>query len=321
MFSGWYQVTFVHELGEELTPATIGETPLVLVRTPGGIRAFDAACPHRGAHLAYGGRLAGDAIICPFHGKRIGLGSCAHGLYKVREHPVLSNGGMVFIRLGASPDYGFGAFLDELATSHLFLPGFAHEIDVRADIVIENAFDATHFLPVHKIRNEPRFTVLSDGADRQSPFTVEGIFELPHSPWQRCAPNASSLRVPFVARAFSPHVVVSSLGGTYPYVALTAATPRPGSGCVIRFSLAIPVTANEATPPEKQKQLYLYLLERSRAGIEQDAPIWEHLIELPSATYDVADGTVLAFREFCDSFRKSNEERLLTYDVIRSRKA
>jgi 3-ketosteroid 9alpha-monooxygenase subunit A len=109
--------------------------------------------------------------------------------------------------------------------------------------------------------------------------------------------------VPFVARAFSPYVVISQLGGDSPYVAITAATPRPEGGCVIRFSLAITAATHDAMPAERRERLSRYLMEHSLAGIEQDVPIWEHLIELTPPDYDAADGAVVAFREFCDSQR------------------
>lgn len=303
MDRGWCQVAYEHELDTQLTPAAIGPTPLVLARTPEGIRAFDAACPHRGAHLGYGGRLDGEVIVCPFHGKRIGLGECA-GRYRVREYPVLGYGGMVFVRLSAGPDNGFGAFLDDLAASHLFIPGVSRSVAVPAELVTENAFDATHFRPVHGTSNEPSFTILPAEHEATGTFAVAGTFTLPASPWQRASAGTRTVCVPFVARAFSPYIVISRLDGDSPYVAITAATPRPAGGCVIRFSLAIPTATHEAMPAHRRESLYQYLMEHSLTGIEQDVPIWEHLIELPAPHYDAADGVVVAFREFCELFHR-----------------
>ena len=85
MYRGWYHVAFERDLSDELTAATIGELRLVIVRTAEGINAFDATCPHRGAHLAFGGRLDGGALICPFHGRRINLGYDAKADYCIRD--------------------------------------------------------------------------------------------------------------------------------------------------------------------------------------------------------------------------------------------
>jgi 3-ketosteroid 9alpha-monooxygenase subunit A len=302
MYRGWCQAAYEHELDAPLTPVAVGSIPLVLARTPEGIRVFDAACPHRGAHLGYGGRLDGDAIVCPFHGKRIGLGM-GTGRYRVREHPVLGYGGMIFVQLGAGPDNGFGAVLHDLAASHLFVPGFRRSVAVRAELVVENAFDVTHFRPVHGIGNEPSLTILPDEPATRGTFAVTGTFTVPASPWQRTAAGTCSVSVPFTARAFSPYVVISRLGGNDPYVAITAATPRLEGGCIIRFSLAIPTATHATLPADRREGLHHYLMEHSLAGIEQDVPIWEHLIEPSAPNYDAADGAVVAFREFCASFR------------------
>src|SRR5690349_18065891 len=85
---GWYQVAFERDLQRELTPASLGATRLLLVRGE-GVRAFDATCPHRGAHLGFGGRLEGDAVRCPFHGYRIGLTAAGGHPFRAREYAAL----------------------------------------------------------------------------------------------------------------------------------------------------------------------------------------------------------------------------------------
>ncbi|MFE3171593.1 Rieske 2Fe-2S domain-containing protein [Amycolatopsis sp. NPDC059090] len=299
MYAGWYQAAFEHELHPGLTPVDLGPARIVLARTPDGLRAADAACPHRGAHLGHGGQLDGSAIVCPFHGKRIGIGEQAPGRYRVREHAVLGYGGLVFAGWETGDGGPFAELLDKLAVTHLFLPGFTLPARVRADLVIENAFDGTHFRPVHGIGEDPGLTLVP--GDRDS-LTARGVFVLPKSEWQRG--GEKSVAVPFEATAYSPHVVVSRMGGDYPYVAITAATPRREGGCVIRFSLAVPLSAHEAMPAQRSEELYRYLLERSRAGVEQDLPIWENLIDV-EPDYDNADRTVLAFRRFRDQFRSA----------------
>lgn len=298
MEAGWYQAAFERELHDELTAAEIGEVPLVLVRSPERLRAFDAACPHRGAHLAYGGKLDGAAIVCPFHGKRIQLE--ATGRYRVREHRVLGFGGMVFVGLGEHCDNGFAELLDKLAVSHLFLPGFTMTVAVTADWVIENAFDGSHFRPVHGIGNDPSLEVVAPEPGDELTLTARGIFLLPPSPWRRT--GGEPAEVPFVAKAFSPHVVITEIGGEFPYTAITAATPRPGGGCRIWFSVAVPADGHESLPAERARRHYRYLLESSRAGIEQDVPVWEHLQPI-EPDYDRADHTVIAFREFRAKFQ------------------
>jgi nitrite reductase/ring-hydroxylating ferredoxin subunit len=45
-----------------------GEELIARTDATGGLRVFDAYCPHQGAHLGYGGKLDDDCLRCPFHG-------------------------------------------------------------------------------------------------------------------------------------------------------------------------------------------------------------------------------------------------------------
>ena len=92
-YRGWHQIAFERELKETLTPIELGPLSLVLVHDQNRLQAVDAICPHRGAHLAYGGRLDGGAIICPFHGHRIGMGEAGGCPYAVGRYRTLTAGG------------------------------------------------------------------------------------------------------------------------------------------------------------------------------------------------------------------------------------
>jgi phenylpropionate dioxygenase-like ring-hydroxylating dioxygenase large terminal subunit len=49
---------------------------MVLLRTRSGhVRLLEAYCPHLGAHLAVGGRVEGETLVCPFHGWRFDTAS------------------------------------------------------------------------------------------------------------------------------------------------------------------------------------------------------------------------------------------------------
>jgi nitrite reductase/ring-hydroxylating ferredoxin subunit len=50
------------------------DVSLVVVRTRRGLFAFDDMCPHVGGSLR-GGKVAGAAVTCPWHGRRYSLAS------------------------------------------------------------------------------------------------------------------------------------------------------------------------------------------------------------------------------------------------------
>jgi nitrite reductase/ring-hydroxylating ferredoxin subunit len=66
---GWYQVGWSAEF-ERGRPHALQffGNDLVAYRDEGGaLRVLDAYCLHMGAHLAHGGRVDGDGIVCPYH--------------------------------------------------------------------------------------------------------------------------------------------------------------------------------------------------------------------------------------------------------------
>jgi phenylpropionate dioxygenase-like ring-hydroxylating dioxygenase large terminal subunit len=106
--NGWFAVDFSHELREGDVKAInyFGEE-MVLFRTRSGdARIVDAFCPHLGAHLAYGGRVMGDTVRCPFHGWQFDgeTGECTAIPYcqkvppqaRVRAWPTQEKNGMVW---------------------------------------------------------------------------------------------------------------------------------------------------------------------------------------------------------------------------------
>lgn len=294
-YRGWYQIGF-GEIGPgPLTPARVGSQRLVLVSDPAGgrLRAFDADCPHRGADLARGTPEDG-VIVCPFHGLRVRLGAdagCKHG---VREHEVASVGGSVFVRLDGGADLGLAERLRDLDRRCWIVPGFEMPLRAPHEFVAENAFDGAHFHCVHQVQNHPNVEVAT-GADGELVGT--GVLEVPASAWQKSAAQGS-VAVPITVRAFSPGVVVTDMGGAYPYAMVTTATPS-AEGCMVRLSFAMPRTGGANGP---DRRMCDYMIAQARKGLEADRLIWESLNPGHVPQYLAEDGAVIAYRKFCAQF-------------------
>src|SRR3954452_7500140 len=80
---------------DEPTAATVGDTPVLLVRHRKHVHAIHDRCSHRGCSLAETGDLDGETIQCGCHGSRFSLrnGAVERGpatspqpAYEVREH-------------------------------------------------------------------------------------------------------------------------------------------------------------------------------------------------------------------------------------------
>jgi 3-ketosteroid 9alpha-monooxygenase subunit A len=304
-YVGWYQVAFTRELKGDVSPAQIGSLPLVMVKTSAGLRAFDATCPHRGAHLGYGGELAGNTLVCPFHGHRVHLGLGARGRFAVREYPTLEIGGLAFVLLSAHHENGLTEYLRRIERSYSFTPGFLLSATVPPDYVIENAFDAAHFQAVHGITRRP---ALRFGESKHGELRVESVFRTNRpSLWRQAAldnptnpSRAPGVPLRFVARAFSPTLVATELADcTDSHVVITAATPTQGGTTQIRVSAAI--GPGERTADE-QLEIARRLLRDSQTAFAQDLAVWNHLIPGAAQRYAPGDTAVLRYRAFCERF-------------------
>jgi phenylpropionate dioxygenase-like ring-hydroxylating dioxygenase large terminal subunit len=296
---GWHKVGFSRDFEAPLTPVDIGRKRLMLVDDGESIRAFDATCPHRGAHLAYGGTLDEDVVVCPFHGRRIGLGEAGAAPLGVAEHPVLDYGGSVYVLPDGENDTGLPEYLAGLAETHCFVPAFTLDAPVPPELVIENAFDTDHFTAVHGISNRPHMEV-SEGPD--SRLEVRAEFEmLAARPWGGQSDGATTaVRTSFLARAFSPGLVATDVGDPdRPHVVITGAVARADGGSTVRVTLAV---WDDGEPGGPDHATTMALARDSRLAFEQDLEIWEHLDVAATNHLDEIDEPVRRFREFCSAF-------------------
>jgi len=298
MYRGWYQVAFERELTGGLTAAEVGDHPLVLVRCDDTVAAFDAACPHRGAHLGRGGRLDDGAIICPFHGHRVELSEASVSPYRARRYPTRALGGLVFVLLDDRHERGFGEFLEGLNRTHLIVQGFTLTARTSPELVIENGFDHRHFRLVHGLEAVSGLT-LRPGEHGE--LLVEGAFLARSSvPWLSGSRDGQESKIRLLIRVFSPALCVTELGDGHDcYQVISGATPTADGRCAIRVSVAVPPAADGARPDPR---VVHSLLRDSKASYEQDIAIWESLVPGAPPRFDDEDRLVLEFHRFCRGF-------------------
>lgn len=287
---GWYQVAFERETLGELTPASLGDKQLVLVRRGEELRAYDATCPHRGAHLAFGGRLRENAIVCPFHGYQVRLGTDHYHRFSVPEYPVATIGGMVFARVSPGHDNGWVHYLEELDRTQFIINGFEMCVRAPMETVIENAFDQRHFQAVHGVRAD-EFVVRTS---ESGALTVDSTLYVPN-----VSTGGTDSVSPAHYRAVvpSPGVAAVELRGPAPYTIVTGATNTATLGeCVIRLSVAYPRSVWRTAPTAA---VYEPLFQYSRRGLEDDRLVWENLAPPTSPWWMPEDAPVREFHQFC----------------------
>jgi 3-ketosteroid 9alpha-monooxygenase subunit A len=300
---GWQLLAFRHELTDEITPLTVGRHRLIALRDGDEVRVFDGSCPHRGAHLGYGGVRAAECIVCPFHGRRIRLGG--DGRRSIAEHRVLLAGEAIFIRLGDDPDgdRGFEQTIKEIAATRTVVAAARQAVSAPASFIVENAFDVDHFAAVHRV---PRVRSLGVRTDDSGVLAIEAEFRTMVSPWapseQRETARSRALAQGgarwefasrFHARAFSPGLVITEFGPPDATHYVITGAVVSGSGCVARVAVAV--------LPQLEAQLQPLIAGAGKA-LAEDLTVWDHLDLDLAPQYDARDEPVLAYREFCAGF-------------------
>ena len=291
--SGWFQVAFRDEIDHGITPIAFGDRRLAAMRNESGIRVFDATCPHRGAHLGYGGRADPQGVVCPFHGNKVALGRMESG-FCVREYETAICDEMVFVCLSDASTPDLAAALKELGDNYTFVKGFTLDVDTSVELVIENALDSAHFKEVHGLEAVP---LLKMHYGSYGELIGEGTFLIP-TPFE-------TARVGFKARVFSPGIVVSELSGEppYDYVVISAAVPREQiSKCTVRLTVAI-----KSTGEQSSQELADFLISEGRKGLELDQAIWNHLAVDHQPQWSDIDQPLIEFADFCQQFRSSED--------------
>ena len=179
--TGWFMIGWSLEfpVGEVRPLRYFGEDLVAYRDESGGLHVLSAHCRHLGAHLGYGGTVAGDCVECPFHGWRWGPDGRNRFIpyqperpnraLTLRVFPVVEQHGCAFAWhqphgeppkwempdiLGSFPQFG-----TDPAAYYRPYPEFSRftgREPVHPQIVAENGPDTAHFRYVHHATVTPR---------------------------------------------------------------------------------------------------------------------------------------------------------------------
>ncbi len=172
---GWYWLVRSTEVRiKKAVPAKFLGTELVLFRGEDQVvRAFDAHCPHMGAHLC-DGFVEGNSIRCPFHfWKYDQSGKCVEipaqkdnaTIPSLRSHKVAEAYGLIWIWTGDPNDSEEVPVIPELRGIPIESTlGAQFTKNCHPNVVMINAIDIQHFRSVHQliVDLEMKVTPLSD---------------------------------------------------------------------------------------------------------------------------------------------------------------
>jgi phenylpropionate dioxygenase-like ring-hydroxylating dioxygenase large terminal subunit len=159
---GWYWLVRSGEIKRgKAHPAKFLNTEIVLFRGEDNVvRAFDAYCPHMGAHLC-DGFVEGNSLRCPFHYWKFNSdGKCieipaqveTNNIPGLKSHKIQEAYGLIWLWTGDMSDPEEIPVIPELKgipTDYKLGSNFLKKC--HPNVVMINAIDAQHFRSVHQL--------------------------------------------------------------------------------------------------------------------------------------------------------------------------
>lgn len=310
---GWFVVALAQEIepGKVHSLRYFGRDLVAFRGESGRVHVTEAYCPHLGAHLAYGGKIEGDNIRCPFHGWSYdgASGRCMEVPYadrvppkaKLDALPTLEQDGVVYV------------FYDPERGEPWPLPPLEHEGWTRGRAIhwpglrshpqeiSENTVDTAHIGPVHSghgahVKSVPQ----REGEVMRIQINFEASGELVGMPEQI---NDVHL-----------DVTMRGLGWMYVHTHVPNAgvdacqriyvTPVDDSTVDIRGIIHVKAT-DDPTFTEDLERLFF---EAYCSDFPKDFPIWENKRYLERPVLAKGDGPIGIYRRWCTQFYPKQPE-------------
>lgn len=318
--TGWFQIGWSGEIAPGATKAMkyFGEDMVAFRTEDGKLTVMDAHCKHLGAHLAYGGKVKKDCIVCPYHGWQWGSdGANVVVPYqdkptgaKLRTRHIIERHGIIFMwhdPAGGAPR-GDGWELPDLFTGvpqvpakeEDFYPCYPHAIvdkpgePIHPQMVVENAPDTSHFHFTHGTPETPDLLWfdVSDGAWRS-----EMGFKSPKT-------KEVALSLYTLAPCISLSFTIFN-GKSVKYRLILTATPVDDATSHFRVNYFFP---RDPTSPDVMPESLRAFARQTVELYEEDARMWRHQIFVQRPVYakqDIAGYT--AMRKWSERFYEAPE--------------
>jgi nitrite reductase/ring-hydroxylating ferredoxin subunit len=283
--NGWFAIARADEIapGEVRALRYFGMDLVAWCGTDSGVHVAEAYCPHLGAHLAVGGRVDGEHMVCPFHAWKFDgeSGRCVEIPYAtseriparaaLRSFPTIERNGLIFAWHhldGGDPFFDVPIVAEFGSPDWLPLLMIDFRIATSCQEMAENNHDFAHFQYVHGADAIPEGDEFVDGTYKRvnSPGLERETFGL----------GLGVVRVPGVV--------------TF----LSSATPVDADNVHVRWIFTSPVAEGE--------EMLRMVSEKFGTGVTQDIPIWENKIYRDRPLLCDGDGPIAQYRRWCQQF-------------------
>ena len=300
---GWFAVAFSDELARgDVKPLTRFGRELVLWRdASGAVGVADAYCPHLGAHLGHGGRVEGDALVCPFHAWKFGRdGACSAMPYgrripsnaRLEPYPVREQDDVILVfndpaRDGTAPEWEMPRFdLTPWSQARRAVRVFrGHPQEVA-----ENSADAGHFEFIHK----------TGPAKIGRTPTTEGPFysSLIVSDLDRGGPGEGMPAIHSEVASHGPGLSLNDIDAGLKSFTRVYHTPIDGEQIEVRLMSYIQAPGD----PDEVERLADIVAEQTFSQVDDDIVIWENKRYRSAPALNETEGPVAEFRRWYGQF-------------------
>lgn len=304
---GWFVVAEAHEItpGKVHSMRYFGRDLVAFRSESGKVHVTDAYCPHLGAHLAFGGKVEGECIRCPFHGWKFegATGKCTEVPYadrvppkaKIDALPTLEQDGVIYVF--HDPEQGEPWPLPPLEFEGWTGGRTIHWSGLRShpQEICENTVDTAHIGPVHSgvgahVKSVPQ----REGEIMRIQINFEASGELVGMPDQM---NDVHLDVTMRGLGWMyVHTHVANVG--VDACQRIYVTPIDESTLDIRGIIHVKKTDD----PEFTAELHRLFFEAYCSDFPKDFPIWENKRYLDRPVLAKGDGPIGIYRRWCTQF-------------------
>lgn len=300
----WWVIGLSEQLSAgDVVPLRYFGGDFVLFRTKAGVvHVLDAACPHLGAHLGYGGQVSGNNLQCPFHAWRFdGSGTCVAtstgeavpdaARRALRSWPVEEHAGLILMHRdldgGATPAWRVPHLIPFGSPEWTPPEWRTWELESHPQELMENAVDLHHFKHVHRwplaedverTVHGPIFKLLNRFRDEDESLGNGGCVSTSH----------------FGLGLTYTHTTRGGVEG----VTVSAITPVEGERVEVRCGVAV----KKLEDADRTAQLLASMSERVFRYVAQDVVILTHKAYVDRPPLTESEEGIRTYREWARQF-------------------
>jgi 3-ketosteroid 9alpha-monooxygenase subunit A len=300
---GWFAICFSDELaaGQVKAVRYFGRDLALWRGADGRPRMLDAYCRHLGANMAFGGRVHGDYLECPFHSWRYdGAGTVREIPYAkvippqarrecVRAWPMEEQNRFVWAWYhpdAVEPLWAVENFPETLSPQWTEYEKHEWLVYCPLQTMAENGVDVAHFRYLHGTASYPDWVVSMHGHRRET--TVKAKMETPRG----------TVDGAITAGVVGPGQPWTRFTGICETLLVTGCTPVEKDTVHLRFAF----TQQRADREGARAGVARAIIKDICRQLDQDKVVWDRQHHIARPLLCDGDGPIPAFREFFSQF-------------------